>query len=61
MPKAGTKVLAARVRTETYEKLNRIARDYKTTVPRILDALCGVIPDHSGALMAFFEDEDEYN
>lgn len=59
MPKAGTKVLAARVRIETYEKLNAVAKDYKTTVPRILDSLCGVIPDHSGALMAFFEDEED--
>lgn len=59
MPKIGTKVLAARVRTETFDKFQRIARDYNTTVPRILDALCGVIPDHSGALMAFFEGEDD--
>lgn len=57
MPSIGTEVLSARVKHETYTFFKEVAKEYKTTVPNILDALAGVTTDP--ALEAFGPDEDD--
>lgn len=52
MPSIGTSILSARVKDETIAYFKGVAEEYKTTVPKILDALAGVTKD--AATAAFF-------